>query len=93
MNIKKLRTIAAKGDVFEIDIDIFNADMEMVSTEKPALFIQFSKGFRPTFKERDGTQVCKMYCIREASDLSVSTCLRRSDASIFAFLVCSFGKG
>ena len=54
MNIKKLRTIAAKGDVFEIDIDIFNADMEMVSTEKPALFIQFSKGFRPTFKERDG---------------------------------------
>lgn len=54
MKMKKLRTITASGDACEINIDTFNADIEIISTADPVLSIKFSGSLRPHFTEKDG---------------------------------------
>lgn len=59
MKNKKFASFHAEGDVIKIDIDLAGAAVTVKSTAEPELYIEYSKGLRPVFCERDGAVTVK----------------------------------
>ena len=59
MKNKKFAAFRADGDVAKIDIDLTGAAVTVTSTAEPELYIEYSKGLRPVFCERDGAVTVK----------------------------------
>ncbi len=59
MKNKKFAAFRANGDVAKIDIDLTGAAVTVTSTAEPELYIEYSKGLRPVFCERDGAVTVK----------------------------------
>lgn len=55
MNMKKLANYFAHGEVNAVHIDACGAQINVKSTAKAELCIQYSKSFRPTLAESEGT--------------------------------------
>ncbi len=54
MKIRKIPTFRAKADVVKIDCGVLNADVNVISTDSPNLYIEYTKNFAPHFAEGDG---------------------------------------
>lgn len=54
MNMKKLANYFAHGEVNAVHIDACGAQVNVKSTAKAELCIQYSKSFRPTLAESEG---------------------------------------
>ena len=59
MKKRNLQLFAATADVLKIDIEVFNAEVRIVSTSEPRLCMEYSAGLRPAIEEREGAVVLR----------------------------------
>ncbi len=59
LNFKKTAVFRAAADIAEIYINTTNAEINIVSTAEPNLYIEYSKNLRPIISETDGKVALK----------------------------------